>query len=46
MMRGTVGERFGIFLEPEVHLLGGGFPWDRSLTDTAAAGVGSRSEEG
>lgn len=45
MMRGTVAERFGILLEPEVHLLGGGFPWGRGVAETASAGVGSRSEE-
>lgn len=28
MMRGTVGERAGVLLEPEVHLLGGAFPWE------------------
>lgn len=27
MMRGTVLERFHVALEPEVHLLGGSFPW-------------------
>lgn len=29
MMRGTVRERFGVLLEPEVHLLGGAFPWEQ-----------------
>ncbi len=45
MMRGTVGERFDILLEPEVHLLGGSFPWDRSVGSASVAGVGSRFEE-
>lgn len=29
MMRGTVAERQGVLLEPEVRLLGGRFPWER-----------------
>lgn len=29
LMRGTVAERQGVLLEPEVRLLGGRFPWER-----------------
>jgi UDP-N-acetylmuramate dehydrogenase len=29
MMRGTVAERQGVLLEPEVRLLGACFPWER-----------------
>jgi UDP-N-acetylmuramate dehydrogenase len=28
MMRGTVADRQGVLLEPEVHLLGAHFPWE------------------
>jgi UDP-N-acetylmuramate dehydrogenase len=39
MMRGTVAERQGVVLEPEVRLLGAPFPWERGTAGASGTGV-------
>ncbi|MHB8868761.1 MAG: UDP-N-acetylmuramate dehydrogenase [Thermoleophilia bacterium] len=46
MMRGAVHERLAVLLEPEVHFLGAGFPWERGAGGTSRADTVHRSEEG